>query len=68
MAFDLDAAKAGKAVTTKAGRPVRVIAHVRGAIPSQRVVCLINQEIETYSEDGKYMLELGKASTMDLQT
>lgn len=66
--FDLEAAKSGKPIKTAGGRPVRLIAHVPQAVCTQRVVCLINQEIETYSESGQFMETPGKKSPMDLVT
>ena len=52
--FDLEAAKAGAPIVTRAGRPAKFIAHVAEAHPGQRLLVLIDGNIHLKFESGKY--------------
>ena len=51
--FDLEAAKRGEPIQTREGTPVQFIAHVPEAA-TYKIVALINEDIETFKEDGTH--------------
>ena len=60
--FDLEAAKRGEPIVTRADHDVRFIAHVPEARLSNQVVCLHGVQILTHFEDGRCTSCSGESS------
>ena len=52
--FDLEAAKRGKPIVTRDGRPVKFIAHVPEA-KSEIIVCMIGGEVLLFQDSGAFV-------------
>ena len=63
--FNLEAAKAGAPMVTRDGQPVKFIAHVEEAHPTQRLLVLFGEDVYMTFEDGR-RLGSGAESGFDL--
>ena len=63
--FNLEAAKAGAPLVTRDGQPVKFIAHVEEAHPTQRLLVLFGEDVYMTFEDGR-RLGSGAESGFDL--
>ena len=52
--FDLEAAKSGAPIVTRDGRETKFVVHVPEADTLQKVICLYEGNLRTYSESGQY--------------